>query len=103
WYEVAPQIKVSLETDIPMQAGMAGSTALVVACVGALNHYLGRDMNRWEVAETARKIEYRIMGVMCGFQDQHMAVFGGLNFMDFAGKESLEQRDDEPLAIVEQL
>ncbi len=32
-----------------------------------------------------------------------MAAFGGLNLMDFAGKESLEQTEDEPLAIVEPL
>jgi mevalonate kinase len=32
-----------------------------------------------------------------------MAIFGGLNFMDFAGKEQLEQRDDEPLATIEPL
>src|SRR5579859_7423859 len=43
------------------------------------------------------------MGVVCGFQDQHMAIFGGLNFMDFAGKEEFEQRNDEPLATIEPL
>lgn len=32
-----------------------------------------------------------------------MAVFGGMNFMDFRGKERLEQCDDEPLAIIEPL
>ena len=48
-----------------------------------------------------RRIEARIMGVTCGFQDQHMAVFGGLNYMDFAGKETLLQKEDEPLATIE--
>jgi galactokinase/mevalonate kinase-like predicted kinase len=97
------RFSLKLTTEIPMQAGMAGSTALVVAIVGAMNRYFGWKMHPWAIAETARKIENRIMGVVCGFQDQHMAVFGGLNYMDFAGKESLEQRDDEPLATIEPL
>src|SRR5262249_48671134 len=87
----------------PMRAGLSGSTAMLAAIVGALDTYLGMNMTRYALAETIRKIEARIMGVTCGFQDQHMAAFGGLNFMDFFGKESLEQRDDEPLATVEPL
>ena len=94
---------LELTTDIPMQAGMAGSTALVVATLGAVNALLDIKMNPWLLAETARKIENRIMGIICGFQDQHMAVFGGLNFMDFSGKESLNQRNVEPLAVIEPL
>lgn len=94
---------LSLSTEIPMQAGMAGSTALVVTIVGALNRYFDWRLHPWAVAETARKIEAQAMGVLCGLQDQHMAVFGGLNYMDFAGKAGLEQRDDEPLVTVEAL
>jgi galactokinase/mevalonate kinase-like predicted kinase len=94
---------LELSTEIPMQAGMAGSTALVVACLGVLDRYLGLKLHPWAMAETARKIEFRQMGVLCGLQDQHMAVFGGLNFLDFHGKEMLEQRADEPLATVESL
>ena len=92
-----------LQTTIPMRAGMAGSTAMLAALVGALDSYLDLRLSPYHLAETMRKIEARIMGVVCGFQDQHMAVFGGLNFMDFAGKESLEQPDDEPLATIEPL
>jgi galactokinase/mevalonate kinase-like predicted kinase len=32
-----------------------------------------------------------------------MAVFGGINFLDFAGKQMLEQTDEEPLATIELL
>jgi galactokinase/mevalonate kinase-like predicted kinase len=94
---------VNLCTEIPMQAGMAGSTALVVTIVGALDRYFRWHMHPWAIAETARKIEAQVLGVLCGLQDQHMAVFGGLNYMDFAGKAGLEQRDDEPLVTVEPL
>jgi galactokinase/mevalonate kinase-like predicted kinase len=106
YFEIDPttaRFSLEVSTEIPMQAGMAGSTAMVVAVVGALDRHFGWSLHPWAVAETARKIEYRVMGVLCGFQDQHMAVFGGLNFMDFAGKERLEQRDDEPLATIEPL
>ena len=92
-----------LRTDIPMRAGLAGSTAMLAALVGALDAYLDLNLSPYHLSETMRKIEARVMGVVCGFQDQHMAVFGGLNFMDFAGKQSLEQRDEEPLATVEPL
>jgi galactokinase/mevalonate kinase-like predicted kinase len=97
------RFSLSLNTDVPMQAGMAGSTALVVATVGALDRYLGLKLHPWALAETARKVENRVMGVLCGLQDQHMAVFGGINYMDFARKEDLAQREDEPLATVEPL
>src|SRR6185369_17089677 len=92
-----------IETEIPMRAGMAGSTALLAAIVGVLDAYLDLNQNPYALAETTRKIESRIMGIVCGLQDQHMAVFGGLNFMNFAGKEMLEQSDDEPLATIEPL
>lgn len=106
WFDVNPaafKCRLSGHTDIPECAGLAGSTALVVAILGAVLRKLDIKLGRYQIAETARKIEYRTMGITCGFQDQHMAAFGGLNFMDFKGKESLEQRDDEPLATVEPL
>ena len=95
--------RLELSTQIPMRAGVSGSTAMIATLVGALYRLLHVEASPYTIAETMRKIEARIMGVTCGFQDQHMAVFGGLNYMDFAGKEMLQQRDDEPLATVEPL
>lgn len=95
--------RLSASSEVPECAGLAGSTALVVAVLGAVLEKIGIEMDRFGIAETARKIEYRVMGIMCGYQDQHMAAFGGLNYMDFRGKESLAQDDDEPLATVEPL
>jgi galactokinase/mevalonate kinase-like predicted kinase len=94
---------IALQTRIPMQAGMAGSTAMLAAIVGVLDAHYGWALPPYHLAEATRKVEARVMGVVCGFQDQHMAVFGGLNFMDFAGKETLEQGDEEPLATIEPL
>lgn len=106
WFEVDPaqaHFSLHIKTAIPMRAGMAGSTALLATIVGALDAFLERNMTPYHLAETTRKVENRVMGILCGLQDQHMAVFGGLNFMDYFGKEQLEQGDEEPLATIEPL
>ncbi|GAB4453067.1 MAG: hypothetical protein OHK0029_05120 [Armatimonadaceae bacterium] len=90
-------------TEIPMQAGLSGSTALVGAVYGAVAKYLGLEQHKYAVAESIRRIEYEIMGVVCGFQDQHMAVFGGLNYLDFRDKGSHIALDEQPFATVEPL
>jgi len=91
------------ETEIPMRAGLSGSTAMLVSLLGAVLHWLELSLNRWEIAEAARKIEFEVMGVTCGFQDQYMAVFGGLNCMDFRGKEPGKESPDPIFATVEPL
>lgn len=90
-------------TKVPEQAGLAGSTAMLASIIGALLTYLDLELNRYEIAEMVKRIEYKIMNLMCGYQDHYMAVFGGLNFMDFHGKETMEQTPDEPFATVESL
>jgi galactokinase/mevalonate kinase-like predicted kinase len=74
-------------TTVPIQGGLAGSTAMLVAILGALLRMLGQEKSPYEIAETVRRIEFDILKVVCGFQDQYMTVFGGVNYLDFRGKE----------------
>ncbi|MES2462851.1 MAG: hypothetical protein V4671_19890 [Armatimonadota bacterium] len=97
------KFRLVTSTDIPMQAGLAGSTALVAAVFGAVAKKLGLSLNKHQTAEAIRNIEYEVMGVVCGFQDQYMAVFGGLNYLDFRDKGSHLAPDAQPLATVEPL
>lgn len=99
----AHQFHLVTSTEIPMQAGLAGSTALVAAIFGALAYQVGQSLGLHAMAEAIRKIEYEIVGVICGFQDQYMAVFGGLNYIDFRDKNSHLPIDRQPLATVEPL
>ena len=99
----AQSFHLQITTDIPMQAGLAGSTALVAAIYGAVwTKTTGALPPRHLVAEAIRHIEYDILGVICGFQDQYMTVFGGLNYMDFTEKGS-HLGSEQPLATVEPL
>jgi galactokinase/mevalonate kinase-like predicted kinase len=90
-------------TSVPMRAGLAGSTAMITAILGAVLRLLEIDLNRYQIAEATRKIEFEIMGVTCGFQDQYMAAFGGLNCLDFRGKDPHVPGADPVYAMVEPL
>ena len=100
----APPFHLAAETDIPMQAGLAGSTAILACIVGCLLAHLGLRLNPYGTAELVRQIEYDVLGIVCGFQDHYMTVFGGLNFMDFRDKNSAHTTDgDTPFATIEPL
>lgn len=94
---------LSAATDVPMRAGLAGSTAMLTAILGAVLQLLEIPLNRYEIAECARRIEFEGMDVVCGFQDQYMTVFGGLNCMDFRDKQPAAPADDPIFATVEPL
>ena len=95
---------LSAQTEVPMQAGLAGSTAILASITGALLAHLGLILSPYETAELVRKIEYDVLGIVCGFQDHYMAVFGGLNCLDFRGKDSAQIQDSEtPFGSVESL
>lgn len=89
-------------TAIPIRAGLSGSTAILTSILGAALAHTDQAISLYETAEMARAIEYNIMKVVCGYQDQYMIVFGGANYMDFRGKEP-GAPDPLPWAIVESL
>lgn len=74
-------------TTVPVKAGLAGSTTMLIAILGGVLRMLNLRLSPYEIAETARHIEFNIMNCVCGFHDQYMAVFGGLNYMDFRDKD----------------
>jgi galactokinase/mevalonate kinase-like predicted kinase len=90
-------------TRVPMRAGLAGSTAMIAAILGAVLRLLEIDMNRYQIAESTRKIEFEILGVTCGFQDQYMTTFGGLHCLDFRGKDPHTATEEPIFATVEPL
>jgi len=95
--------EICIGTEIPLQAGLAGSTAVLSALVAAIQGALGVGLSPYHLAETVRIIELNYLKIQCGYQDQYMAVFGGLNYMDFRQKENYRTLKQEFFATVEPL
>lgn len=95
--------RVTAKTTIPVQAGLAGSTAMLSAVLSALIAYTGKKVNTYELAELNRTIELNYLKCHCGYQDAYMTTFGGLNYLDFRGKEYYKELKDEQYGTVESL
>jgi len=94
---------VRYESEIPLRSGLSGSTALVVALLQALLAWQGEYPNLYQLAERARYIELNYLKVVCGYQDAYMCTFGGLNYMDFRGKQFYREAEAELFATIEPL
>ena len=98
-----PRVRVSYASEIPMQSGLAGSTALLVALLEGLGAWLGQARGRYQLAELARRVERDVLGVTCGWVDSYLCTFGGLRYVDFRGKQDAEPSRSTPFATVESL
>jgi galactokinase/mevalonate kinase-like predicted kinase len=95
--------RVEYESEIPVRSGLAGSTAVMVALLRGLLAWQDSYPNAYRLAETARYIELNHLKVVCGYQDAYMCSFGGLNYMDFRGKQFYREAEAELFATIEPL
>jgi len=77
-------VEVDVASDAPPGSGLGGSSALVIACVGALAALDDRPMSAFEVARVAYEIERGDLAIAGGWQDQYAAAFGGFNLIEFS-------------------
>ena len=95
--------RVSYDSEIPLRSGMAGSTALLVALLRGILAWQGHETPMHHLAERARYVELNFLKVVCGYQDAYMCTFGGLNFMEFRGKQFYRRAEAELFATIEPL
>jgi galactokinase/mevalonate kinase-like predicted kinase len=98
-----PQLKckITYNSEIPLRSGLAGSTALVVALLQGVLAWMGKQTTPYRLAEMARYVELHHLKVVCGYQDAYMCTFGGLNYMDFRGKQFYREEEAELFATIE--
>jgi D-glycero-alpha-D-manno-heptose-7-phosphate kinase len=79
-----PEMGLSLQTDSesPAGAGIAGSSALMIAAASALNRFTGGGYNLEKIREIAQNVEAQIIRVPTGLQDYYPALYGGISAIE---------------------
>jgi D-glycero-alpha-D-manno-heptose-7-phosphate kinase len=71
------------ESQAPAGAGLGGSSALTIACIGALNRLVGNRYEERKFITIAANVETTVIRVPAGFQDYYGAYYGGANCIHF--------------------
>jgi D-glycero-alpha-D-manno-heptose-7-phosphate kinase len=71
------------ESEAPAGAGLAGSSTLNIACIGALNALVGGRYSPDRFIQIAANVECQVIKVPTGFQDYYSAQFGGVASIHF--------------------
>jgi D-glycero-alpha-D-manno-heptose-7-phosphate kinase len=71
------------ESQAPAGAGLAGSSALNIACIGALNALVGNRYDERKFVTIAANVETTVIRVPAGFQDYYSAIHGGTSCIHF--------------------
>lgn len=69
--------------EAPAGAGMGGSSALAIACIGALNRLVGNRYEERKFITIAANIETTVIRVPAGFQDYYSAQYGATSCVHF--------------------
>ena len=86
-------VALSCETNVPREVGLAGSSAIVIACARALCDLCGRTLAQDELAREALAVELEDLGIAAGLQDRVVQARETLVAMDFAERPRYEELD----------
>ena len=74
---------IRYDTDIPSHVGLAGSSAIITACLRALLQFYGVRIPKPIQANLILSVEKNELGIPAGLQDRVAQVYEGLVYMDF--------------------
>lgn len=80
------KVRVTIETEFPVSAGLGGSSAAGVAVIGALAAWRGEEIAPAVLAEESRRLEVEDLGIAGGRQDHYAAAMGGALALWFGGE-----------------
>lgn len=87
------------ESTVPAGAGLGGSSALAIACIGALNRLVGDRYDERKFVTIAANIESTVIKVPAGFQDYYPPIYGSVSCIHFRPdgiqRESLDINTEE--------
>jgi D-glycero-alpha-D-manno-heptose-7-phosphate kinase len=71
------------ESAAPAGAGLGGSSALAIACIGALNRLVGNKYDEKKFVTIAANVESTVIKVPAGFQDYYPPLYGAVSCLHF--------------------
>jgi D-glycero-alpha-D-manno-heptose-7-phosphate kinase len=81
---VTEGVEISFMADIPAEgSGLGSSSSVTVGVLNALYHYMGATPTAEQLAREACEIEIDVLGKPIGVQDQYIAAYGGLRYLQF--------------------
>ncbi|PYJ08430.1 MAG: kinase [Verrucomicrobia bacterium] len=89
-------LEIHHDGDLPARSGMGSSSSFTVGFLHAMYGLLGRLVSKGQLATEAIHVEQDLLGETVGAQDQILAAFGGLNFIEFKRDDSFRL---EPLPV----
>lgn len=91
-YFFRPEVGFEMTTrsEAPAGAGLAGSSTLNIACIGALNKLVGDRYAPERFIPIAANVECQVIRVPTGFQDYYSAQYGGAASIHF-GPEGIRR------------
>src|SRR5215213_7715631 len=84
FFKPATGFNMITRSEAPAGAGLAGSSTLNIACIGALNELVGRRYSPEQFIQIAANVETQVIKVPAGFQDYYSAQYGGVACIHFA-------------------
>ncbi len=87
--EMTKGIEIASIADVHAGAGLGSSSSFTVGLLNALYAYKGVLKSAEELAKEACQIEIDIVGEPIGKQDQYIAAYGGLRYIQFNPDESV--------------
>ena len=75
--KIKKHIEITSLADIPANSGLGSSGSFTVGLLNSLYSYLGKNLSKKKLAETAIHIEMDLLKEPIGKQDQYIATFGG--------------------------
>ncbi len=82
---VTKGVEIATMADIPSAgSGLGSSSTVTVGLLNAMYTYLGQSVTVEQLARQACQIEIETLGKPIGLQDQYIAAYGNLRFIEFS-------------------
>ncbi len=85
-------VEIHHDGDLPARTGLGSSSSFTVGLLNSLYALKGKMCTKEQLAKEAIYIEQQMCKENVGCQDQTLAAYGGLNFIEFGGTKHLQVR-----------